>query len=94
MKTLPIVEVWWQDAEAHSGWEAARSEKPDASHQSPKVRTVGFLISHTKGARGRVVVAHTHSETEVNGKFIIPTGMVLSMRTLMDGGQTVDVYGS
>ena len=86
MITKPIVEVWWHDAEGHNEWESE-----DGEHSPPKVRTVGHLISHTKL---RIVIAHTHSEKEINGRFVIPAGMIISVTELKPGGENVDVYSN
>lgn len=91
MTTYPIVELWWIDAEAHNGWE---DDPANYKHAAPLINTVGFLVSQTRGKRGRTVIAHTHSVKCINGKMIIPTAMIQRQVILSPGGVQVDVYAT
>lgn len=70
MKNLAIVEIWWRDAEADNGWE---NVDDSIGVMCPLVRTVGLLLEKTSEV---VLICHTHSEDETNGRFRIPAAWI------------------
>lgn len=67
----------WDDASSmEHGWVDPADEKPVPQ----LVKTVGFLVNETKDY---LVIASTTDGTWVNGRFQIPTGMVVSKKTLL-----------
>lgn len=89
MKLLPVVEVWWRDAEAgEAGWQTDDEAK---GRKCPLVRSVGMLLEKTDQTLLLIVA---HSDDQNNGRFRIPTSWIeriLELRPASD--HEIDVYG-
>lgn len=71
----PLVEIVWDDACSEGGWHEVKDIK-----LSPEiVTTVGFLIAeNTK----YLMLGHTFSGNDFNGKFQIPKKVIISRKVL------------
>lgn len=70
----PLVEIFWDDAEAGIGWEEAPKDiKPAIAI------TVGFLVTETKD---HVMIASSYDDKNTNGRLQIPKGMIKNMKEL------------
>lgn len=79
MRILPIVEVWWRDAEADNGWVEVSESR---GNKCPLVRTVGLLLEKTKDM---ILIASTHSEDQTNSRIRIPAKWVESYKVIQQG---------
>ncbi|RJO72876.1 MAG: hypothetical protein C4523_02575 [Myxococcales bacterium] len=71
---MKIVRITWHDAEADAEW-----AKADDPVTVPECETVGFLVKKT---RKEIVIAHTRSGDDVNGRFSIPRGCVVRIKEI------------
>lgn len=78
---LPVVEVWWRDAEACQSWELL-SEHQEV--QPPAVRSVGMQVA--KDAH-KIVLCAAHSDDDINSRITIPMGCVEEYKVLVPGGE-------
>ncbi len=81
MKLLPVVEVWWRDAEACQSWEDLDAHD---EVQPPAVRSVGMLVA--KDAC-KIVLCAAHSDDDINSRMTIPMGCVEEYKVLVEGSE-------
>lgn len=75
MYPYDIVEIIWDDAEAHeAGWQA-----PPETLTPALCMTVGFLVKESKR---HLIISHTTDGEQINGRFQIPKGMIKSIKVL------------
>jgi hypothetical protein len=88
MKLLPIVEIWWRDAECDTpGWQ---TDEDSIGRLPPIIRTVGMLLEKTDEV---VMVCSTHTEAANNGRFRIPAPWIERFLILREGRDAgIDVY--
>jgi hypothetical protein len=76
---LPIVEVWWRDAEEYGvvGWNDLEEMKEYAAEPCPLVKSVGYLLHDSES---HISLLHAFSDGGCSSVEKIPKGFIENLR--------------